>query len=118
MDWLWPLFEPYIRREESPSIGSEPLLKEAFLRTLSTSTATLYAMEPVGETIRFKGIGRWPLSDVPEMLADPNGFIADLCGGGKFKVNFHHGANFVATHNFRTFGEPRWRELAEQRFES
>jgi hypothetical protein len=51
--------------------------------------------------------------DVPDLLADPNGFIADRFGGGKFKVNFHRGPNFVATHNFRTFGDERWRAMPE-----
>jgi len=118
MDWLWPIFEPYIRRERKHLAGSadQSSLQEAFMTVLVESTATLFAMEPVGETIRFKGLGRWPLAEVPELLADPNAFIADLCGGGKFKINFHHGATFVATHNFRTFGEPLWRDMQEQHF--
>lgn len=112
MDWLWPLYEKHIRRE-SGRTADDAALEEAFFRALAESTATLYAMEPVGETIRFKGLGRWPLAEVPELLADPNAFIADRCGGGKFKVNFHHGRTFVATHNFRTFGEELWRQMPE-----
>jgi hypothetical protein len=111
VDWLWPLYEKHIRR--SSGVQDDAALGEAFYRALAESTATLYAMEPVGETIRFKGLGRWPLAEVPDLLADPNGFIAGLCGGGKFKVNFHHGRTFVATHNFRTFGEETWRGLPE-----
>ena len=34
-------------------------------------------------------------------------------GGGKFKVNFHHVISFVGTHNFRTYGEEKWRQLEE-----
>jgi hypothetical protein len=119
MDWLWPLYEEHIRRETTRG-SQEPgdaELKAAFLEALARSTATLYVMEPVGDTIRFKGLGRWTLAQVPALLADPNAFIADLCGGGKFKVNFHHGASFVATHNFRTFGEETWRQIDEVRFE-
>jgi hypothetical protein len=115
MDWLWPLYEEHIRREAARG-GQAPddaALGEAFFRALTESTATLYAMEPVGDTIRFKGLGRWPLAEVPDLLADPNGFIAERCGGGKFKINFHHGRTFVATHNFRTFGEEAWRDMRE-----
>lgn len=88
-------------------------LAHAFLSILGQSSATLYVMEPVGETIRFKGLGKWPLAEVPSLLADPNAFIADRWGGGKFKVNFHHRSSFVGTHNFRTYGDERWREMEE-----
>ena len=87
------------------------------MAALAGSTATLYVMHPVGDTIYFKGLGQWSLSSVPALMADPNGFIADGFGGGKFKVNFHHRESFVATHNFRTFGDERWRDLPEQNFE-
>ncbi len=119
MDWLWPLYEKHIRRASgrSDQPADDPSLAQAFFQALSESTATLYAMEPVGETIRFKGLGRWPLASVPDLLADPNAFIADLCGGGKFKVNFHHGRTFVATHNFRTFGEETWRQMPDLQFD-
>ena len=119
MDWLWPLYEKHIRRETERGEAPVPeaLLEQAFLSALTESTATLYAMEPIGDTIRFKGLGRWPLSEVPELLADPNGFLADRCGGGKFKINFHHGRTFVATHNFRTFGEETWRQMPDLVFD-
>ena len=84
-----------------------------FISSLERSTVTLYAMEPKGETIYFKGLGRWPLPTVPQLLYDPNGFIADRFGGGKFKINFHCELTFVGTHNFRTFGEERWRQQEE-----
>jgi hypothetical protein len=118
MDWLWPLFEPYVRRRliRDADVSQEALFA-AFMDALAESTATLYVMEPVGETIRFKGLGKWPLAQVPDLLSDPNEFIAERCGGGKFKVNFHHGASFVATHNFRTFGDELWREMEELEFE-
>lgn len=112
MDWLWPLYQEHVRRSLGGAAG-EAELQAAFLGALGASWATLYAMEPAGDTIRFKGLGRWPLADVPELLADPHGFIADRFGGGKFKVNFHHGRTFVCTHNFRTWGEERWREAPE-----
>lgn len=117
MDWLWAVFEPYVKRERKGAVDQRAL-QEAFFEILSQSTATLFAMEPVGETIRFKGLGQWPLAEVPELLADPNAFIADLCGGGKFKVNFHHGNTFVATHNFRTYGDPLWPAMEEKHFAS
>jgi hypothetical protein len=119
MDWLWPLYEEHIRREtgRNDDHPADETMADAFLCSLAESTATLYVMEPIGDTIRFKGLGRWRLAEVPDLMADPNAFIADMCGGGKFKINFHHGETFVATHNFRTFGDERWRAMREQRFD-
>lgn len=119
MDWLWPLYREYVRKELDwrGEAQTESALRAAFLGALAESTATLYVMEPIGDTIRFRGLGRWPLPDAPELLADPHAFIADRFGGGKFKINFHHGATFVCTHNFRTHGEDRWRNMEELVFE-
>lgn len=112
MDWLWPLYEEHMARVLPPDVlASQPKLQEAFFRMLAESTATLFVMEPVGDTIAFRGLGRWPLAEVPDLLADPNAFIAETFGGGKFKVNFHHGLTFVCTHNFRAYGPERWRDL-------
>ncbi|MEM7248660.1 MAG: hypothetical protein AAF533_25235 [Acidobacteriota bacterium] len=112
MDWLWPLYSEYVRRNEGEDT-TDDRLQAAFLKTLGGSFATLYVMEPIGTTIRFKGLGRWALPSVPELLTDPNAFIAATWGGGKFKINFHHGLSFVGTHNFRTHGEELWREMEE-----
>ena len=87
------------------------------MSTLAESTATVYIMEPIGDTIRFKGLGRWPLPEVPELLSDPNDFIAERFGGGKFKINFHHQFSFIGTHNFRTWGEPKWEDMEDIPFD-
>ena len=114
MDWLWPIYEEYVRKllraQDDPS---QSLLQETFLQVLRESTATLFVMEPMGDTIVFRGLGRWNLPEAPELLLDPNAFIANGFGGGKFKVNFHHVISFVGTHNFKTYGEEVWRELEE-----
>lgn len=112
MDWLWPIFEPYVRKI-GPTGESEAETGQRFFGILAESSATLYAMEPAGDTIRFKGLGKWTLQSVPHLLSDPNTFLADRFGGGKYKVNFHHRDSFVGTHNFRTFGEERWRALPD-----
>ena len=120
MDWLWPMYKEHVYRVlclPKDAMGEQAVLKQRFLQALGNSTATLYVMEPIGDTIRFKGLGRWALPGVPELLADPNGFIADGWGGGKYKINFHDGLTFVGTHNFRTFGDERWRQMEEVLFE-
>ena len=40
------------------------------------------------------------------------GWIGERYGGGKFKVNLHHGLHFVNTKNFKPAGEPRWSRAA------
>jgi hypothetical protein len=119
MDWLWGLYREHITRAAGRAHGKPDAqqMQAMFLDAVGASTATLYVMEPVGDTIRFKGLGRWPLPEVPALLADPNAFIADHFGGGKYKVNFHHGATFVGTHNFRTYGDERWRAMEDLLFE-
>ena len=120
MDWLWPLYKEHIFRVLCLAKDADPdqsVLQSRFLQSLRSSTATLYVMEPVGDTIRFKGLGCWPLPGAAGLLTDPHCFIAEGFGGGKFKVNFHDGLTFVGTHNFRTYGEERWREMDEQVFE-
>ena len=80
LDWLWPIYEEHIRRVLCVAKGAEveqPVLQQQFFKSLGASSATLYVMEPVGDTIRFKGLGRWTLAEVPDLLADPNGFIAE-----------------------------------------
>ncbi len=120
MDWLWPLYKEHVYRVlcvQKDAEVEQSVLQQRFLKSLGGSTATLYVMEPVGDTIRFKGLGRWALPAVPELLADPHAFIADRFGGGKYKINFHDGFTFVGTHNFRTYGEEIWRQMDEEVFE-
>jgi len=119
MDWLWPIYQEHIGRT-CTRIGLDPeslQVGELFMATLGESTATLFVMEPVGDTIKFMGLGRWALAEVPQLLADPNAFISDNFGGGKYKVNFHHQRHFVGTHNFRTYGTELWRDMEEIIFE-
>ena len=42
---------------------------------------------------------------------DPSG--AERYGGGKFKMNLHHGLHFVNTKNFKPEGAPRWKDAPE-----
>ena len=108
MDWVWSIYREHVQRIVQRE-HSAP--QTTFFACLGHSTATAYVMEPQGDTIAFRCLGRWQLTQVPQLLADPNAFLAEAFGGGKFKVNFHHGATFVGTHNFRTYGDPVWRSM-------
>jgi hypothetical protein len=119
MDWLWPIYEEHIMRMcDRMGLDRESLqVGDLFMAVLGESTATLFVMEPVGDSIKFMGLGRWDLSDVPDLVSDPNTFIDTHFGGGKYKVNFHHKRHFVGTHNFRTYSEELWRNMEELIFE-
>ncbi len=47
------------------------------------------------------------------MVLDPMGYLSERFGGGKFKVNFYRGMNFLATRNFKPEGEPKWMQMPE-----
>ncbi len=114
--WCWELIEPYLRRNllngglERPARAQ--LLQE-FVRVWPAFTATIGVQEPFAGTIRFKWLVRLTSTEMAPLLDDPAGWIGSNWGGGKFKVNLHHGMHFVSTKNFKPEGEPRWRDVPE-----
>ena len=114
--WCWHLIEPYLKRNllnrgvERPS--RKELLAE-FVRVWPEFTATIGVQEPFAGTIRFKWLARIPSSELQPLLENPEGWIAGRWGGGKFKLNLHHGMHFVSTKNFKPAGEPLWKDAPE-----
>ena len=110
--WCWELLEPYLRRNllnrgvERP--GKRDVLGE-FGRVWPEITATIGVQEPWAGTIRFKWLVRLPSTEMEPLLAEPEGWLADRFGGGKFKMNLHHGMHFVSTKNFKPEGDPKWK---------
>ena len=64
-------------------------------------------------TIRFRRLATLRAGEMDAFLEDPEKFIGERFGGGKFKLNFHHGMHFVNTKNFKPVGPPLWRDLPE-----
>lgn len=114
--WCWELLAPYLTKNlqrrgiERPS-GKQ--LLEELARVWPELTATIGVQEPWQGTIRFKWLARLPSSEMAEFLEDPAGWIGGRWGGGKFKVNLHHGLHFVNTRNFRPEGDPLWKSAPE-----
>ena len=109
--WCWDLLEPYLRRQLLNGGVERPTrrqLLEEFARVWPEFTATIGVQAPHAGTIRFKWLARLPAADMEPFLADPAGWILTSFGGGKFKMNLHHGLHFVNTKNFRPEGEPLW----------
>lgn len=114
--WCWELLEPYLRRNlvnHGVDRPSRRQVLEEFGRVWPALTATIGVQEPFAGTIRFKWLARLESDAMEPFLQDPEGWLAERFGGGKFKVNFHHGLHFVATRNFKPAGEPRWRAVPE-----
>ena len=112
--WCWDLVEPYLRRSLLNRGIDHPTRKqvlEEFARVWPEFTATIGVQEPWAGTIRFKWLVRLNVEDITPFLDDPTGWIAERFGGGKFKMNLHHGMHFVNTKNFKPDGAPRWQDV-------
>jgi hypothetical protein len=110
------LVEPYLRKNLSNRGIERPTkrqLLEEFARVWPEFTATIMVQEPWMGTIRFKRLVTLSSSEMGPFLDDPVKYIGDRFGGGKFKMNLHHGMHFVNTKNFKPVGEPLWKDLAE-----
>jgi hypothetical protein len=111
--WCWDLIEPYLKRNlhnrgvERPSRRE---ILEEFARVWRDFTATIGVQEPWAGTIRFKWLVRLPSGEMESFLEDPTGWIGNRYGGGKFKMNLHHGLHFVNTRNFKPDGDPLWKD--------
>jgi hypothetical protein len=112
--WCWDLIEPYLTRNLLNRGVERPTRREVlqeFARVWPDMTATIGVQEPHAGTIRFKWLARVLSSEMGPLLDDPEGWIDAQWGGGKFKVNIHHGMHFVNTRNFKPSGAPRWQNV-------
>jgi len=109
--WCWDLIEPYLRRNLLNGGVERPTRKqvlEEFARVWPEVTLTIGVQEPFAGTIRFKWLERLPASELTLFIESPMEWIDGRWGGGKYKVNVHHGLHFVNTKNFKPEGPPRW----------
>jgi len=116
MDWVWAIYKKYILKQLALAGNASPTDEEqqaAFVESLRTSSVTVLVQEPWQNSVRFKGLARYEARECFDLLEDPMGFLGARFGGGKFKLNFHRGWHFVATHNFKPEGAPKWRDLPE-----
>ncbi|MBI4611799.1 MAG: hypothetical protein HY726_22650 [Candidatus Rokubacteria bacterium] len=115
-EWAWELVEPYLKKNLAGRGVERPTrrqLLEEFARVWPEFTATILVQEPWMRTIRFKRLVRLRAAELGAFLDEPTAFIAGRFGGGKFKVNLHHGMHFVNTKNFKPEGPPLWKDLPE-----
>lgn len=116
MDWVWVLYEKYIRKSLSRKDKGDPCdddLQNAFIDALRDSYVTILVQEPWRGSVRFKTLQRLDSTSMFALFDEPLEYLAAHFGGGKFKLNFHHGFHFVATRNFKPDGEPLWMHIPE-----
>jgi hypothetical protein len=114
--WCWELIEPYLRRNLVNRGVEHPTRRqilEEFGRVWPELTVTIGVQEPHLGTIRFKWLVRLAALEMAPFLEDPVAWLQARYGGGKFKMNLHHGLHFVTTKNFKPDGEPRWLDAPE-----
>jgi hypothetical protein len=118
--WAWVLLEDYVEKSLAnrgvPAPTAAQVLDELG-RLWPELSCTLMVQMPWMGTIRFKRLAVLRGDAMRPFLAAPEAFIRDRYGGGKFKMNLHHGMHFVNTKNFKPGGPPRWEtvpELAEE----
>lgn len=114
MDWVWELYRDYIRKYLRRMKIYEPdenQLQESFIQIMNESTITILVQEPWQNAIRFKGLHKDRLTNLMPLIQNPDGYLFEKYGGGKYKLNFHQGMNFIATINYKPEGEPKWKNL-------
>jgi hypothetical protein len=114
VEWVQQLYAPYVRRTfkwEGRQAVTPEEIQQRFEQVFSASVVTILVQEPWQGTVRFKGLARCYADEIGDLIADPTGYLLAFYGGGKFKLNFHHGWNFVATINFKPSGAPKWQDL-------
>lgn len=114
--WVGKLLRPFLQElleRRGNRHPTEADLEGAFVTLWPGCSAKLMVQEPWMGTVRFKGLVRYRSEEFEPMVLDPIGYLSERFGGGKFKVNFYEGMNFVATRNFKPEGDPKWRELPE-----
>lgn len=114
MEWVRNLYEPYVRRTfkwERHHACTPVERQQRFEQIFSETMVTVLVQEPWHGTVRFKGLARYYADEIGMLITDPMAYLTANFGGGKFKLNFHHGWNFVATINFKTQGESKWEDM-------
>jgi hypothetical protein len=114
--WAWVLIEDYVDRRLEDRGTRNPTPQETLAevaRLWPDLSVTILVQEPWQGTVRFKRLARLRGDAMRPFLEGPDGFIRQAFGGGKFKINIHHGMHFVNTKNFKPEGEPRWQAVPE-----
>lgn len=114
--WAWVLIEDYVDRSLEDRGTTNPTARDTLdevARLWPDLSCTILVQEPWQGTVRFKRLLRLRGDEMRPFLEDPEVFIRERFGGGKFKLNIHHGMHFVNTKNFKPQGAALWQAVPE-----
>ena len=114
--WAWVLIEDYVDRSLEDHGTTNPSAQQTLAevaRLWADLSCTILVQEPWQGTVRFKRLLRLRGDEMRPFLESPETFIRERFGGGKFKLNIHHGMHFVNTKNFKPEGPARWQAIPE-----
>jgi hypothetical protein len=114
--WAWVLIEDYVDRSLETRGATNPTARDTLAevaRLWPDLSCTILVQEPWQGTVRFKRLLRLRGDEMRPFLEAPEAFIQERFGGGKFKLNIHHGMHFVNTKNFKPPGPPHWQAVPE-----
>jgi len=114
--WAWVLLETYVDKCLEARGNTNPTPQdtlEELARLWSDLSCTLMVQMPWMGTIRFKKLARLRGDEMRPFFEAPEAYLRERFGGGKFKMNIHHGMHFVNTKNFKPQGPPLWEAVPE-----
>lgn len=114
MEWVWELYKGHVHKALARQGKENPTddeVQKVFMKILGGSTVTVLVQEPWQNSVRFKELARYEWEEMTPLIHDPMNYLLEHFGGGKFKLNFHQGWNFIATQNFKPEGEAKWKNM-------
>jgi hypothetical protein len=113
--WFFNLLDDHLKRRARQKHGigyTRDHMDEDLMQILPTTNLKLFVLLPSGMGMEFKLIGKF---ETPELIhiEDPNPYIEEKYGGGKFKMNIYHEGTFAGTENYKTHGDPKWVEIPD-----
>ena len=114
--WAWVLLENYVDKSLEARGNGNPTAQETLeelARVWPDLSCTLMVQVPWMGTIRFKRLARLFGDEMRRFFEAPETYLRERFGGGKFKMNLHHGMHFVNTKNFKPQGPPLWESVPE-----
>jgi hypothetical protein len=113
--WFYNLLEDFLKlrsRQKYGPVYDKEVMEKDMLEFLHLTNLKFFVLLPSGMGMEFKLVGKYATTELIE-IEDPVPFIAENFGGGKFKVNIYLDGTYAGTQNYKTHGDPKWVEIAD-----
>ncbi len=117
--WLWEMFREFVRKiRRSATMGAptDEEMAKSLEKIFPESTIKILVQEKVGMILVFHELEELNPEQLLAMAEEEQlmNYLKDKYGGGKFKLNLHHGLTFIATKNFKPEGPEKWRQFVKR----